>query len=367
MGGQYRGALYGALIGDCFGALFRESGILSNSSRLVLRNFLDSFEQASSRNGMLLGKSTWKCFICYLHQITSIAIKSTNFVDLFIILALKKPYTDVTALTLAAGDTLASSKQNASPNSGSPMLPCDHAALATSFVEEFCKNMNRGFDSRLIEVFYHLKKNGFIDVLAAAREIPDAGDNSCAAYITPIALYCNKHQLPIEDVVRDIVKVTHTHENSVNGAILHTNAIVANLQATERINIDEYMEKLFKAMSKSDAYRRQLENIQKLLKIGDPSEEHVVNLLGHSSDAVYSVPTALYCFLQTIKDAEGKENQKLRDGIEYAMTIGGHTNAITSMTGSLCGALYGESNVNPKMLEHCDGFERIKTLSDHFV
>lgn len=282
------------------------------------------------------------------------------------IIALKKPYTEVTALTLATGDTLISSKQNEPPNSTSPSA-IDHTAVATNIVEEFCKNMNRGFDPRLIEVFYHIKKNGFTDILAAAREIPDIGDNTCAAYITPIALYCNKNGLPIEEVVRDIVQVTHTHESSVNGAILHGTAIVANVQATEHLNIDEYLGKLIETMSKSDAYRRQLENIQKLLKITDPSEDNVVNLLGHSSDALYSVPTALYCFLQTIKNNDKNQERPFRNGIEYAITIGGHSNAIASMTGSLCGAFYGRSSVNPKMLEHCEGFERIKPLADHFV
>lgn len=54
MGGRYRGALYGLLIGDCFGALFQESTILSNSSRLVLRNCLDSLEQSTSHNGEVI-------------------------------------------------------------------------------------------------------------------------------------------------------------------------------------------------------------------------------------------------------------------------------------------------------------------------
>ena len=56
MGGRYGGALYGALVGDCFGALFQESGILSKSSRLVLRKFLDSFEQTTIRNGKILAR-----------------------------------------------------------------------------------------------------------------------------------------------------------------------------------------------------------------------------------------------------------------------------------------------------------------------
>lgn len=42
---KFYGTLYGVLVGDCFGALFQESSILSKGSRLVLRNFLDNVEK----------------------------------------------------------------------------------------------------------------------------------------------------------------------------------------------------------------------------------------------------------------------------------------------------------------------------------
>lgn len=42
---KFRGTLYGVLVGDCFGALFQESSILSKGSRLILRNFLDTFNK----------------------------------------------------------------------------------------------------------------------------------------------------------------------------------------------------------------------------------------------------------------------------------------------------------------------------------
>lgn len=44
---KFRGALYGVLVGDCFGALFQEESILSKGSRLVLKNFLDNLEKTS--------------------------------------------------------------------------------------------------------------------------------------------------------------------------------------------------------------------------------------------------------------------------------------------------------------------------------
>lgn len=49
---KFRGALYGVLVGDCFGALFQETTILSVGSRLVLKKFLDSLEHTTNSNGI---------------------------------------------------------------------------------------------------------------------------------------------------------------------------------------------------------------------------------------------------------------------------------------------------------------------------
>lgn len=51
---KFRGALYGVLVGDCFGALFQENSILSKGSRLVLRNFFDSLEKETYVVGMFI-------------------------------------------------------------------------------------------------------------------------------------------------------------------------------------------------------------------------------------------------------------------------------------------------------------------------
>lgn len=44
---KFRGTFYGALVGDCFGALFQESSILSKGSRLVLKKCLDDLERTN--------------------------------------------------------------------------------------------------------------------------------------------------------------------------------------------------------------------------------------------------------------------------------------------------------------------------------
>lgn len=47
---------------------------------------------------------------------------------------------------------------------------------------------------------------------------------------------------------------------------------------------------------------KQLDEVLRLLnKEFEPTNAEVVNVLGHSVSALYSVPTALYCFLRNFK------------------------------------------------------------------
>lgn len=53
----------------------------------------------------------------------------------------------------------------------------------------------------------------------------------------------------------------------------------------------------------------------------------------------------------------------MRRTLEYAITLGGDTDTIASMAGSICGALYGEKVISENILAHCEGFEDIKTMA----
>ena len=53
-------------------------------------------------------------------------------------------------------------------------------------------------------------------------------------------------------------------------------------------------------------YQKQLNEIKRILKLPqEPSDEEIINVLGHSIAALYSVPTAIYCFLKSNKKIAG--------------------------------------------------------------
>lgn len=191
------------------------------------------------------------------------------------------------------------------------LLNLDQKTLAINFVDEFYKNVYRGFDPASIDIFAKLKYTNFEDVLLPAKETLnlDSGENSCAMYIAPIALFCTKDDtLNLNDQIRKATALTHLHEMAVNGAILQANAINILVKTAEKLNVDDFLDQIIDSIrannqstNNNPSFEEQLNGVKKLLNVPNPSEERVVNALGHSSQALYSVPTAIYCFLRGVK------------------------------------------------------------------
>lgn len=177
-------------------------------------------------------------------------------------------------------------------------------------MDEFQKNMHRGYSATTMEIFSKLKHTHFDDVLYPAKEVlnEDSGDNGGAMYVAPIALICAKNsELKLEDEIRKAVAITHVHEMAVNGAILQAMAIHSLIQTPNELNVDAFLEQMIDAMKQNrtdtdgSLFVQQLQHLKKLLTVTNPSEERIINVLGHSSQALYSVPTAMYCFLRGVK------------------------------------------------------------------
>lgn len=90
-----------------------------------------------------------------------------------------------------------------------------------------------------------------------------------------------------------------------------------------------------------------------------PSEDEVRNKLGHSNNALYSVPTSIYSFLRT-----GHSPYSLNETLEYTLGIGGDSDTIGSMACSLLGALHGDKSFSKNLLKHCESSEEIVEVAD---
>lgn len=55
----------------------------------------------------------------------------------------------------------------------------------------------------------------------------------------------------------------------------------------------------------------------------------------------------------------------LRRTIQYAISLGGDTDTIASMAGSIVGAYLGEESVNKNLRKHCEFQEEMLKMADN--
>lgn len=241
----------------------------------------------------------------------------------------------------------------------------------------YYENTHRGYGRAAAEVFHQLRKTNLKSPLQPARDLFNgigSFGNGGAMRVAPVAIFChNKTPSKVVELAKKSAEITHTHEEGLNGAILQALAIHQILQQTESgIDSQHFLSELELKMQMVEesggeiGYSQKLKEIARLLQI-DPSEEQVVNRLGNSYSALKSVPTAIYCFLRTVSGQNLTDSQKsnpFRAAIEYAITLGGDTDTIASMTGALCGAYYSESSISKNLLAHCEGYDDVLALSE---
>lgn len=321
---KFRGSIQGVLVGDCFGATY-EGELLTKSDKSVLRKLLDKLEEKYVRG-------------------------------------IARKYTDDTAMTKALMTSLVQSKG------------FDQVTTAKEFTAEYFRSPNRGYGQAVETVFRRLKGANFEDILGPARNQFDglgSYGNGAAMRISPLALFCA--QKPTEELVtmvRGQSVITHTHELAIAGSLLQALAIreAVQLNPNDTLDIEKFLDSLNNDIAKVDdehgSYQTQIGAIRKLINSEhSPSDELTIDRLGHSVAALFSVPTAIYCFLratQADKKPEGITTENpFRRCLEYAIGLGGDTDTIASMACSISGAYYGDSIVPENLLKCCEAYDSL--------
>nr|CAD7392260.1 unnamed protein product [Timema cristinae] len=113
-------------------------------------------------------------------------------------------------------------------------------------------------------------------------------------------------------------------------------------------------------------YQTQLKHMQRLLsKEGGAHNEEVQTVLGNRIAALYSVPTAIFCFLRAQECIEGIQvDDPFRRTLQYAISLGGDTDTIASMAGAIAGAFYGYEAINTSLQKHCELLDQVVKYAD---
>uniref|UniRef100_A0A336MAJ7 ADP-ribosylhydrolase ARH3 n=1 Tax=Culicoides sonorensis TaxID=179676 RepID=A0A336MAJ7_CULSO len=326
---KFRGTLLGVLAGDCCGLPFEFDG---NLQPVVIRTNLNRLEGPHFKAPL-------------------------------------KKYSDDTAMTKVFASTL--------------LKGYTQEALATNFTKEFFREPSRGYGTGIQTVFSKLKASKFQNWTQPAKEQyfgSGSYGNGGGMRVAPAALFYHDNLEKLKDLVRESTEITHTNKLGIYGAMLQAFAIQQALYLEPEknpLNISKFTDELLAKMKDIEVpiegdieenkmeYQHQLREMLKLLnKNEEPEVEEVINTLGHSINALYSIPTAIYCFLKSHKTPINPEANAFRNTLEYAIGLGGDTDTIASMACAIAGAYYGESAISENLLQHCEGTEMIRELAD---
>ncbi|KAK3890814.1 hypothetical protein Pcinc_005259 [Petrolisthes cinctipes] len=162
------------------------------------------------------------------------------------------------------------------------------------------------------------------------------------------------HSLLIVIVARCLAirEALHTPTNQLD-VVKFIQSLKEMMKKVETLGEDEILEK----GQIEFEYTGRLSRLVSLMERGDQvSIDAVEEELGNDISAHRSVPTAIYSFLKasnTIPNIEA-ETAFMRT-IHYAISLGGDTDTIASMAGSIAGAFYGIAEIPESLQRHCEG------------
>ncbi|KAJ1176825.1 hypothetical protein NDU88_002092 [Pleurodeles waltl] len=320
---RFRGALLGALMGDCFGSEFE--GQNSMRAATVIRT-VRRMEEEDRGQGTL-------------------------------------DFTDDTAMARSVVQSLLSNEE------------FDEVDMAKRFAEEYVKDPDRGYGMGVVTVFKKLLTSQSTDVFEPAREqFEGKGSygNGAAMRVVGIPL-----AYPDIKDVKKFAKIsgqlTHAASLGYNGAILQALAVHYALQG---VPTNTFLDQLISNMeavegdekSLADAkeldlvelpFTNRLKKIKEFVERGQISKDDVISELGHGIAALESVPTAIYSFLRCMTPDPDipEEYNSLQRTIIYCLSLGGDTDTIATMAGAIAGAYYGEELVPSSWKQRCEAYE----------
>lgn len=242
-------------------------------------------------------------------------------------------YSDDTSMTLATMDSII--KQNGIIN-------------YNDIADKFCNWVNNNEYTATNKVFdigmttkYALIKyfNNKIDATMCGGTNINENGNGSLMRMLPIALYCFykniKDDNEIFTLVKNLSSITHAHDISILGCYIYVRYVISLLETKNKISSYNFIKKLDYSMFIEEVkleYSRILFSDISTLNINDiNSSGYVVDTL----EAVFWI--VLNC-------------SSYNESIIGAINLGGDTDTIGAITGSIAGILYGYDNISKRWI-----------------
>lgn len=233
--------------------------------------------------------------------------------------------------------------------------------MANRFVENF--SALRGYGKGTVKIIAAIK-NG-MKWSEAGKLVFNNGSfgNGAAMRAAPIGLYYHNDLDQLIEVAKKAARITHSHPLGYQGAILISLGVALVLRydnLNNRANKKNLLQELKAAYPFSEEYVIPLDKIILLLEKERLPLNEAVHCLGNTVKAHESVPISFYSFLSNINSFE--------DALIYAVNLGGDTDTIGAMTGSLAGAYHGYGSLPERWLYELEngvkGKDYVRRLAD---
>lgn len=255
-------------------------------------------------------------------------------------------YTDDTHMTIGLADMLIEAGH------------LDGALLASTWATNYRAEPWRGYGPGPGQVFALHEQRIAWD--AAAHHLyggRGSWGNGAAMRVAPVALLAFDDLEVVAQLARQTAVITHTHHLGVEGAVAQAVAIALLLQQAPQgeLHVERFLETL-RAHVGAAQYCHQIDGLPGLLS-GEPwAREAVVRVLGNGVAAHESVVTALYCFLRHRTDIVAC--------LRFAISLGGDTDTIAAMAGTLAGAHLGMSQIPGTLIGRLEAANRLRDQAD---
>ncbi len=157
--------------------------------------------------------------------------------------------------------------------------------------------------------------------------------NGSAMRVSPVAYFANSIE-EVKDLSRKVTEVTHNHPEGIKGAEATAVAVYMALNKCDKKEIKKYIEDNYYKLNFN------YEDLRKNYEFNEICQD--------------TVPQALYCFF---------ESEDFEDAIRIGISIGGDSDTLCAITGSVAEAYYGVSNkMKTKALSYLDSYLNKKVL-----